>query len=118
MAERALAFNTNRWALTPGGWGLTSTLDDYMRFARMLQNEGELEGVRILRAETVRLMATSHLPDSITDRMWLPSKGQVGFGVDVAVRTVEHDLPLLEPGLLYEWTTRYRRRHATHRRGC
>src|SRR5690606_15973296 len=28
------ALNTNRWSLTPGGFGLTSTLDDYMRFAR------------------------------------------------------------------------------------
>jgi CubicO group peptidase (beta-lactamase class C family) len=84
--ESALAFNTKHWALTPGGFGLTSTLDDYMRFARMLANGGELDGVRILRPETVRLMATSHLSDSVTDRAWLPSKGQVGFGIDFAVR--------------------------------
>lgn len=84
--EEAKAFNTRRWALTPGGWGLTSTLDDYMRFARMLANEGELDGARILRPETVRLMATNQLSDSVTDRMWLPSKGQVGFGIDFAVR--------------------------------
>jgi CubicO group peptidase (beta-lactamase class C family) len=31
-------------------------------------------------------MATSHLSDSVTDRSWLPSKGQVGFGIDFAVR--------------------------------
>ncbi len=43
----------------PGSYGLTSTLDHYMRFARMLANGGELDGVRILRPETVRLMATS-----------------------------------------------------------
>jgi CubicO group peptidase (beta-lactamase class C family) len=85
--EQALAFNTNRWALTPGGYGLTSTLDDYMRFARMLQNEGELDGVRILKPETVRLMATDHLPETVTQRSFLPSKGQVGFGIDFAVRT-------------------------------
>jgi CubicO group peptidase (beta-lactamase class C family) len=83
----ALSFNTNRWALTPGGFGLVSTLDDYMRFARMLQNEGELDGVRILRPETVRLMATNHLPESVTERSFLPSKGRVGFGIDFAVRT-------------------------------
>lgn len=81
------AFNTNRWPLTPGGYGFTSTLDDYMRFALMLQNEGELNGARILRPETVRLMATNHLPESVTERSWLPSKGQVGFGIDFAVRT-------------------------------
>jgi CubicO group peptidase (beta-lactamase class C family) len=79
------SFNTQRWALTPGAFGLTSTLDDYMRFARMLLNGGELEGVRILRPETVKLMATNHLP-AVRDSSWLPSKGQVGFGIDFAVR--------------------------------
>ena len=57
-----------------------------MRFARMLQNEGELDGVRILQPETVRLMAADHLPDTVEDRSWLPGKGQVGFGIDFAVR--------------------------------
>src|SRR5690606_22900272 len=46
-------YNLREWPLTPGGWGLTSTLADYMRFARMLLNEGELDGVRILEGETV-----------------------------------------------------------------
>jgi CubicO group peptidase (beta-lactamase class C family) len=82
----AFSFNTNHWPLTPGSYGLTSTLDDYMRFARMLVNGGELDGVRILRPETVRLMATNQLSDSVTERSWLPSKGQVGFGIDFAVR--------------------------------
>lgn len=84
--EEAFSFNTGHWPLTPGSWGLTSTVDDYMRFARMLVNEGELDGVRILKPETVRLMATNHLAESIKERSWLPSKGQVGFGIDFAVR--------------------------------
>lgn len=83
----AHAFNTRAWPMTPGSFGLTATIDDYSRFARMLLNGGELDGVRILKPETVRLMATSHLDDSITDRSWLPSKGSVGFGIDFAVRT-------------------------------
>ena len=82
----AHAFNTRAWPLTPGGWGLTSTLDDYSRFAQMLLNGGALDGARILQPETVRMMATSHLDDAVTERLWLPSKGQVGFGIDVAVR--------------------------------
>jgi len=49
-------------------------------------NEGTLNGRTILRPETVRLMATNHLPDEVTERMWLPGKGQVGFGIDFAVR--------------------------------
>ena len=85
--QEALALATTRAALTPGGYGLTSTLDDYMRFARMLLNAGELDGARVLRPETVRLMATNHLSDDVKERSWLPGKGQVGFGIDVAVRT-------------------------------
>ncbi|RNI28733.1 serine hydrolase domain-containing protein [Rufibacter latericius] len=79
-------FNTKDFALKPGGWGLTSTLDDYMKFARMLVSKGTLGKARILKPETVKLMATNQLSDSVTQRMWLPSKGQVGFGIDFAVR--------------------------------
>jgi CubicO group peptidase (beta-lactamase class C family) len=82
----AKAFNTRAWPYTPGSFGLTSTLDDYMRLARMLLNGGELDGVRILRPETVRLMATNHLPTTVTDSSFLSGKGQVGFGIDFAVR--------------------------------
>jgi len=82
----AKAYNTNHWALFTGASGLTSTLDDYLRFARMLLNGGELDGVRILRPETVRLMATNHLPATVRDSSFLPGKGQVGFGIDFAVR--------------------------------
>ncbi len=79
-------FNGQEWPLKPGGFGFTSTLDDYMRFAQMLVNEGQLDSVRILKEETVKLMATNQLADSVTERMWLPSKGRVGFGIDFAVR--------------------------------
>jgi CubicO group peptidase (beta-lactamase class C family) len=82
----ARAFHTKTWALEPGASGLTSTLDDYLRFARMLLNGGELDGVRILRPETVRLMATNHLPATVRDSSFLTGKGQVGFGIDFAVR--------------------------------
>ena len=84
--EQANAFNSQEWPLKPGGYGLTSSIDDYMRFARMLVNEGTFDGVTVLKPETVKLMATNHLADSVTERMWLPSKGQVGFGIDFAVR--------------------------------
>jgi CubicO group peptidase (beta-lactamase class C family) len=77
---------TQKWSLTPGGWGLTSTLDDYMTFTQMLVNEGSLNGVQILKPETVKLMATNQLSEEVTERLWLPSKGQVGFGIDFAVR--------------------------------
>ena len=45
----------------PGGGGaLVSTAPDYMRFSQMLLNGGELEGVRILKKETVELMRYPH----------------------------------------------------------
>ncbi|WP_273565387.1 serine hydrolase domain-containing protein [Maribacter halichondriae] len=75
-----------KWPLTRGGSGLTSTLDDYMKFAQMLVNKGRLDSVTILKPETVKLMATNQLADSVIKRHFLPSKGQVGFGIDFAVR--------------------------------
>jgi len=39
-----------------GGGGLASTANDYGRFMRMLLNGGELDGARVLKAETVTLM--------------------------------------------------------------
>jgi methyl acetate hydrolase len=44
-----------------GGGGLASTADDYARFLRMLLNGGELDGVRILSADTVELMSQNHI---------------------------------------------------------
>lgn len=75
-----------RWPLTRGGSGLTAPIDEYMRFARMLVNHGALDSVQILQPHTVQLMATNHLDDHVEERSWLPTKGQVGFGIDFAVR--------------------------------
>ncbi len=85
-AAEAQTLNFRDHALTPGGFGLASTLDDYARFARMLLNKGELDGARILKPSTVRLMATDQLDPIIKERAWLPGKGAVGFGFDFAVR--------------------------------
>lgn len=85
--SNANGLNTKVHALKPGGYGLASTLDDYMKFAQMLVNKGKLGDVQILKPETVQLMATSHLSDTVSKRQWLPGKGRVGFGIDFAVRT-------------------------------
>jgi CubicO group peptidase (beta-lactamase class C family) len=45
-----------------GGGGLVGTLGDYLRFTRMLQGGGVLDGVRILSPRTIRFMASNHLP--------------------------------------------------------
>jgi CubicO group peptidase (beta-lactamase class C family) len=52
-------------AYNSGGAGMSGTVGDYARFLQMLLNEGELDGVRVLRAETVRQMtqnATGNMP--------------------------------------------------------
>jgi CubicO group peptidase (beta-lactamase class C family) len=84
--EDAYQFNSASWPYKPGSFGLVSTLDDYMKFARMLLGGGKLGRARILKPETVRLMSTDAMPKEVTDKSWLPSKGQVGFGIDFAVR--------------------------------
>lgn len=65
-----------------GGGGLVGTAADYMRFAQMLLNGGELEGVRILGRKTIEIMTVDHLGDAPTG--WL-SPGW-GFGLGFTVR--------------------------------
>ncbi|WGM39619.1 serine hydrolase domain-containing protein [Caulobacter sp. NIBR1757] len=66
-----------------GGGGLVSTLGDYARFAQMLGNGGELEGVRILSPSTIRLMAANHLTEAQLAKQ--PLGPGVGFGLDFGV---------------------------------
>jgi CubicO group peptidase (beta-lactamase class C family) len=81
---RKLSFSDRK--LTMGGAGLTTTIDDYMRFARMLLNHGSLDGVRVLKPSTIRLMTTDQLDPKMTKRWWLGDKGHGGFGIDLFVR--------------------------------
>jgi len=75
-----------------GGGGLLSTAPDYFRFASMMQNMGELDGVRILGRKTVELMTTNHLPGG-QDLTELAQAGMftetayagVGFGLGFSV---------------------------------
>lgn len=74
-------------AVPSGGGGLVSTNADYARFAQMLLNGGELEGKRVLKPETVKLMRTNMLSDVIMSSDVPPfntGRGR-GFGLDFAV---------------------------------
>lgn len=74
-------------AMASGGGGLVSTNADYARFAQMLLNGGELDGARILKPETVTLMRTNALSDTIMNSSEPPfntARGR-GFGLDFAV---------------------------------
>jgi CubicO group peptidase (beta-lactamase class C family) len=51
--------------LFSGGGGLVSTIGDYSRFALMLLNGGELDGVRILNQSTVEMIMANQLPAGV-----------------------------------------------------
>ena len=55
-------------AIPSGGGGLYSTITDYARFAQMLLNGGDLDGVRVLQPSSVAQMTANHLPQAIIDR--------------------------------------------------
>ena len=63
-----------------GGGGMVSTAADYLRFAQMLLNGGELGGVRLLSRKTVEYMSSDHL-----GAIRGPGPGY-GFGLGFAVR--------------------------------
>ena len=60
-------------AFLSGGGGLVSSTTDYLRFAQMLANGGEGNGMRLLGRKTLELMTMNHLPPPL-----LP----IGIGVD------------------------------------
>lgn len=69
--------------LCSGGGGLYSTASDYIRFAQMLLNLGELEGTRILGRKTVEFMTRNHLSEEILPiHKNIPG---VGWGLGFAV---------------------------------
>ena len=73
---------TDQGGVFSGGGGLFSTAADYVRFAQMLLNRGELDGVRILSRKTVELMTQNHLSHLADPTPRVPSQG---FGLGVRV---------------------------------
>jgi len=63
-----------------GGGGLMSTAEDYLQFAQMLLNRGELNGKRLLGSKTVEVMTSVAVPDTLPGR----TKGE-GYGLSVRV---------------------------------
>jgi CubicO group peptidase (beta-lactamase class C family) len=65
-----------------GGGGMVSTAEDYFRFAQMLANGGELNGVRIISPASVALMSSNHLaPHLLTGEFGIgPHTMRAGFG--------------------------------------
>ena len=67
-----------------GGGGLTSTMEDYLRFTMMLRNRGSLDGKRIIKPETLALMTQNHIA-GLDRQFFYPGKAY-GFGLGFAVR--------------------------------
>ncbi|CAN5162460.1 serine hydrolase domain-containing protein [soil metagenome] len=79
-------------AFESGGGGLVSSTTDYARFAQMVVNGGELDGVRILSPASVKLMGTNVIPKNVL--VGVDGRGgagrfneAVGFGLDFMVLT-------------------------------
>ncbi|WP_445170059.1 serine hydrolase domain-containing protein [Mycolicibacterium sp. Dal123E01] len=72
-----------------GGASLVTTVDDYLRFARMLLGGGEVDGARALSEESVRLMRTDRLTDEQKRYPFLGMPFWVGrgFGLNLSVVT-------------------------------
>jgi len=70
-----------------GGGGLVSTADDYLKFARMMLGRGEVDGVRLLKAETVDLMRANRLTEAqrAIDFLGMPFWAGQGFGLGVSM---------------------------------
>jgi CubicO group peptidase (beta-lactamase class C family) len=78
-------------SMESGGGGLVGTITDYARFAQMVANKGELDGVRLLSPASVEMMGTNMLPKDVLARAdGLPGTRfdeAVGFGLDFMVVT-------------------------------
>jgi CubicO group peptidase (beta-lactamase class C family) len=95
---------TEHVPLLLGGGGCASTVLDFLRFTRMLQRRGELDGVRLLKPETVDLMTRNHVtaplyPIQVYDHRF---DGE-GYGLGVGV-IVEPDKAVMAGSAgTFEW---------------
>jgi len=84
-------------AYESGGQGLWSTIDDYVKFARVFLGDGDVDGVRLLRPETLAMMMTNQLTDRqranfrmLGQKPFAVGRG-FGLGVSVVLETDKTD---------------------------
>jgi len=82
-----------------GGIGAAATPADYLRFARMLLNGGELDGVRVLGRKTVELMTSDNLPHD--NPGWQEG---IRYGLGVSVLTQPAQAGNLGSVGMYGWS--------------
>lgn len=91
-AQGKLERVTEAWVAAPtapppfssGGAGLISTAGDYLRFAQMLANGGELDGHRLLSPVTVALMTSQQAPTEAMGKAYGQQWRGLGFGLGVS----------------------------------
>ena len=88
-----------------GGGGLMSTAEDYLQFAQMLLNGGQLNSARILSPRTVELMRSIFAPDTLPGR-------PPGEGYGLSVRVVRD--PIARNSFLSEGSFGWSGAYGTH----
>jgi CubicO group peptidase (beta-lactamase class C family) len=71
-----------------GGAGLVATAGDYFRFCQMMLNRGELDGVRILKPETVDRISQNQIGDLTLPP---PGGGAMGYGFGILTEKYKSD---------------------------
>jgi len=67
-----------------GAGGLSASVEDYLQFAQMMLNRGELNGHRLLGPRTVEMMTSNHTGDMVNGQFGRPARG-MGFGLGMQV---------------------------------
>jgi CubicO group peptidase (beta-lactamase class C family) len=89
-----------------GSAGLVSTAEDYLQFAQMLCNGGELNGKRFLKPETVRRISTNYVGEMFSGKLGFPKRG-LGFGYLVAIVQDTHAAGWQIPDGSFGWLGAY-----------
>jgi CubicO group peptidase (beta-lactamase class C family) len=89
MEEVAFPYYPAPPVFAAGGGGLVSTADDYLKFARLMLGKGEVDGVRLLKTQTVEMMTADRLTEAqkAIPFMGIPFWLGQGFGLGVSVIT-------------------------------
>ncbi len=104
--EKTTPYRIGSPAYFSGAGGLTSTAEDYLKFAQMLCNGGELNGKRILSPWTVDLMTSNNVGQLFEGQIGRPPKG-VGFGLGGEVVVSAVDARMRKPNGSYGWDGAY-----------
>jgi CubicO group peptidase (beta-lactamase class C family) len=88
LAGAVMAERPEHLTYESGGQGLWSTADDYLAFARLFVGDGAVDGVRLLKPETLALMTANRLTEAQRARaemFGMPVFTGHGFGLGLAV---------------------------------